>query len=163
MSPEIQRADERLRIRLLILLTIVAVLGAAGLLGLENYFAEFHNLTVEAQPAAAVKAERVVRAILVVMATGGVLFSLYLGRISWRTVRSERYPPPGARVLSDTEIRHGRQARRRGQAGLALALLTLLLTVAVVVRANSILGSMLDTTLKPTRVDYGGPTALPLP
>ncbi len=152
-SPDLQRADEGLRIRWLAVLTLVAALGAAGILRLDDYLGELHTVVAAAQPAAAAKARLAVRAILAVIAAGGVLFSLYLGRLSWRTLSSERYPPPGARVFSDTRIYRGPAARRRGQAALALALLTLLLTLAVVARADQVFGRLLEVKLKPTRVD----------
>ncbi len=154
-SPDLQRADEGLRIRWLAVLTLVAALGAAGILRLDDYLGELHTVVAAAQPAAAAKARLAVRAILAVIAAGGVLFSLYLGRLSWRTLSSERYPPPGARVFSDTRIYRGPAARRRGQAALALALLTLLLTLAVVARADQVFGRLLEVKLKPTRVEIG--------
>ncbi len=157
MSPEIQPADERLRIRLLILLTLAAVLGGAGLLGLDSHLSELQTLASEAQPVAAAKAKPVVLATLALMTAAGVLFSIHLAMVSWRTVRGERYPPAGTRVISDTEVCHGHRARRRGYTGLALALLMLWLTVAIAARAHRVFGGLLDTTLKPTAVDYGGP------
>lgn len=155
MSPEVQRADPRLRFRWLVLLTLAAALGAAGILRLDDYLTDLHVVAVEAQPAAAEKVRFAVRAILTLIAGGGVLFSLYLGWISWRTLRHERYPPPGARVLSDTRIYRGQPARRRGQAGLALAALTLVLTLAVVARTQRVFDRLLNTDLKPTRVEVG--------
>ncbi len=158
MSPDLQRADERLRIRWLAVLTLAAVLGAAGLLGLDHYLSGLDTVVADAQLDTVAKARLVVRAVLALIGLGGVLFSLYLARISWRTYSSERYPPPGARVLSDTRIYRGQAARRRGQAGLALAVLTLLLTLAVVTRADKVFDRLLDVTLKPTRVEVGGYT-----
>ncbi len=154
-SPEIQRADERLRIRWLILLMLAATLGAAGILRLDDYFTRLHAVATEAQPAAMAKAKHVIRSILAAGAAAGALFSLYLGQASFRIYRSERYPPPGARVLSDTRICRGRPARRRGQVGMVLSLLTLLLTLAVVILANRVFTRLLDTTLKPTRFEVG--------
>ena len=153
-EPEFQPADQRLRIRLLILSMLLAALGAIGLLALDHYLTGLQALAAEARPLAAAKVGQVVRAILALLAAGGVGLSLYLGRTSWRTLRSERYPPPGARVLSDTRIRRGRPARHRGQAGLALAALTLLLTVAIAWRANQVFSRLLDPTLKPTPIDF---------
>ncbi len=161
LEPEIQHADERLRTRWLILLTLTAALGAAGILRLDDYLTELHTVAAGAQPAAMVKARYAARAILALIAVGGVLFSFYLGWISWRVLRHERYPPPGAQVLSDTRIYRGRSARRRGQAGLALAVLTLLLTLGVVARANRVFGRLLEVTLKPTRVEVGARISIP--
>ncbi len=153
MSLEIQRADERLRIRWLIALTLVATLGAAGILRLDSYLTELHS-SVAGAAAASAKARSLVRWILAAFAGAGSLFSLYLGWSSWRVLSSERYPAPGARVISDTRIYRGRSARRRGQAGLLLAALTLLLTLAVALGAHRFFTRMLDVTLQPIRIEF---------
>ena len=157
MSVEIQPADPRLRFRWLVLLTLAAALGAAGLWILDGYLQELHGLADESPAAAAAQAKTYARAFLAILAAGGFFLSLYLARVSWRTLRAERYPPPGARLLSDTRIKRGRPARRRGQAGLALSVLTLLLTFAVVERAHRVFSDLLDTRLKPTRIDFQPP------
>ncbi len=154
MSTEIQPADPRLRSRWLVLLTLAAALGAVGLLTLDDFLRELHGLAARSHSAAAAQAKIAVRALLASIAAGGVLLSLLLARVSWRTLRAERYPPPGARVLSDTRIHRGRPARRRGQAGLALASLTLLFTLLVVTRAHQVFAGLLDTRLKPTVIDF---------
>lgn len=137
------------------MLTLVAALGAAAILFLDDYLRELHTLAAAVDPESVARARLAVRAVLAVIAVGGVLFSLYLGRISLRILSHERYPPPGGRVFSDTRILHGRPARRRGQAALALAVLTLVLTLAVVARAQQVFDRMLDVTLKPTRIEIG--------
>jgi hypothetical protein len=157
VSAEIQPADPRLRTRWLVLLTLAAALGAIGLLSLDGYLKELHGLASQSPAAAATQARGFARAILAAIAAGGVLLSLVLARDSWRTLRTERYPPPGARVLSDTRIRHGRAARRRGQAGLALSVLTLLLTVFIVARAHRVFSHLLETRLKPTPINFERP------
>ncbi len=158
MSPEIQPADARLRIRVLLAMTLLAAAGTAGLLVLDGYLDKLDSGGT-GKPLAAERALAVVRWFLALMAAGGVMLGLYLGWISWRTLRSERFPPPGVRVISDTRIRRGREARRHGQAGLALAAATLLLTVFVALRAHRLFASLLDTSLKPTPFDL--PAARP--
>ena len=163
MSAEIQRADARLRVRFLILMTIVALLGAVGILQLNAYLVELHALAGRAQPLAAEKALRAVHTVLGLLTAGAALLSLHLGWFSWRTLSSGRFPPPGARVISDTRIHRGLQARRRGQAGLAIATLTILLTTVVIRQTErlfqdffgSIAGS-LSVTLQLLPVAGGG-------
>ena len=150
---EVQRADPRLRVRVLLCMMLVAALGAAAILYLDAYLTELHTLVFEAKPEALDRARHAVFALLALIAAGGALFSLYLGRISWRTLRSERYPPPGTRVISDTEVHRGLEARRRGQAGLVLAALTLVLTMTIVSRAHRAFDQMLSPPLKPTQLD----------
>ncbi len=155
MSPQIQKADERLRIRWLVGLTLVAAIGAVGILRLDDYLSELHTLVAATQPATAEKARIAVRWVLAAIVGAGALFSLYLGWTSWRIYSGERYPPPGARVLSDTKILLGKAARRRGLIGLLLATLTLLLTLAVAARADRVFNRLLTPTLEPTPVEVG--------
>ena len=160
MSAEIQPADPRLRIRLLILMTVVALLGALGVLLLNAYLVGLHDLGPQLQPLAAEKAMRAAHAFFAVLLAAAVGFSLYLGRVSRRILASGRFPPPGYQVISDTRVRHGRQARRCGQAGLAAAALTVLLTALVLWQADRLLRQLLDTSLKPT---IYSPAELPAP
>ncbi len=152
MSPEIQPADAGFRVRVLLAMTLLAAIGAAGLLYLDAYLDDLDSGGT-GRLLAAERALAAVRWFLALMAAGGMLLGLYLGWISWRTLRSERFPPPGARVLSDTRVLRGRQARRRGQAGLVLAAATLLLTVFVALSADRLFARLLDTSLKPTPFD----------
>ena len=82
MSVEIQRADPRLRIRFLILMTIVAALGAAGILYLDAYLSSLHTLGPLLKPMATEKAMRAVQAFLAVLIAAAGSFSLYLGWLS---------------------------------------------------------------------------------
>ena len=150
MSQEIQRADPRQRRRVLFALTGVALAAALGILYLDAYLKELHELAEQAQPVAAARAMRAVRTGFALLMEGAVGLSAYLGRTSWRTLRSERFPPPGQRVISDTRIRRGHQARRHGRAGLVLAALTLLLTLAVSIAGHRLFEQLLDSSLKPT-------------
>ena len=63
MSPEIQRADDQLRIRWLAVLTIAAAVGAVGIVRLDDYLSELHIVTAAAQPATAARARLAVRVI----------------------------------------------------------------------------------------------------
>ncbi len=53
-----------------------------------------------------------------------LIFAAYFWRLGDRVVRSNRFPPPGMRVIRDTVVWHGDSARRRGRflQGLALIL-----------------------------------------
>ncbi len=150
MSEEIQKADPRLRLRILILLTVVAAFGALGILYLHAYLARLHDLGPHLQPLAATRTVRAAHVFLAVLTGGALGLGLYLGWISRRVLASQRFPPPGHRVISDTRVRRGRQARRVGLCGLAFAALTVLLTAAVVWQANRLFGQLLDASLKPT-------------
>ncbi len=152
-----QTADPGLRVRFLLGMILLAAIGAAGILSLEDSLARLHTPAAAPHPETIALARMAVRIFLAVVIAGGTLFSLYLASVSWRTITSERYPPPGTRVISDTRVRHGQPARRRGQAGLALAILTLLLTAVVTARASRIFGRLLATAAPSEQT--GQPTA----
>ena len=57
---------------------------------------------------------------------------------------------PGARVISDTRVLRGLRARRRGQAGLGISVLTILLTAVIAWRADRLFHQLLSTNLEPT-------------
>ncbi len=144
MSPEIQPADPRVRRRFLLAMILVAAVGAVALLSLDDHLSRLHGQLAAPQPEDLAQAQRAVRVFLALVAAAGVAFSLYFGRVSWRALHAERFPPPGTRVISDTLVRHGPAARRRAQAGLVLAIATLLLTLAVVASADRAFSRLLD-------------------
>ena len=150
MSEEIQKADPRLRIRLLVLMTAVALAGALTILYLNAYLVRLHDLGPLLHPLAAARAMRAVQAFLAVMMAGALGLGLYLGWISRRILASGRFPPAGHRVISDTRVRRGAEARRYGFGGLAMAAATVLLTALIVWQANRLFGLLLDSSLKPT-------------
>ncbi|MCP3963050.1 MAG: hypothetical protein GY719_34865 [bacterium] len=161
MSPEIQQADARFRTRFLLAMTVVAVVAAAGLVMLDDYLTELQTLAERAQPIAAEKTLKAARVVFALLTAGGAVLGLYLGRVSWRALRSGRFPPPGTRVLSDTVVRRGAAARLYGRAGLAFAVITVLLTALIVVQGDRLFRRLLDTSLKPT--PYTPPAELDAP
>ena len=48
----------------------------------------------------------------------------YLWRVGARTIRAERFPPPGFAVVRNTRVLRGQSARRRGRPAQALAAAT---------------------------------------
>ncbi len=163
MTHDIQPADPQLKRRFLLGMTGLAILIALGIHALDAYLLELHVLAQDAQPTAAAKAQDLIRMVLALLIAGTAALCLYLARSSWQTLKSERFPPPGTRVLSDTPIRRGAQARRYGQAGLLVAVLVMLVTVVVATQASRLLGKSFDTQLKPTPVffDETPPPSIP--
>ncbi|MEM7581944.1 MAG: hypothetical protein AAF560_01070 [Acidobacteriota bacterium] len=154
MTHDVQPADPRLRRRFLTVMVCVAALIALGIRALDAHLLELHVLAETAQPEAAVKAQDLMYKVLAVCFLAAAGLCLVLVRSSWKIIRSERFPAPGTRVLSDTPIRRGRAARRYGQAGLIVATLVLLLTWLITIQANRILEGSLDTRLQPTPVAF---------
>lgn len=153
MTLEIQPADPVLRRRFLIGAIAGVLVIAVGLNVLDAYLTGLHELALTAQPLAAAKAMRAVRIVLGLVVAGAVLLAGSLARTAWRTLESERFPPPGARMVSDTRIRRGREARRQGYAGLVMAGLILLLTAAIALAADALFRDLLSTKLRPTPFD----------
>ena len=154
MDPEFQPADPVQRKRVLIVLTMLALLIALGIHTLDAYMADLHALAKESYTTAAMRAKVAVRWVLGLLLAGGLGLSGYLASTSWRTLKHLRHPPPGAKVISDTKIRHGEEARSHGRVGLILAGLTLVFTIAVVALVSSRLEPLLDTSLRPTAVSF---------
>lgn len=138
----------------MVVMTSVAILIALGLHSLDAYLLDLHILAQDAQPIAAAKVQTLIRIVFVLFLVGTTALCLYLARSSWKTLKNERFPPPGSRVLSDTTIRHGLQARRYGQAGLVAAILLMLLTVVIAYQASRLMERSLSTSLKPTVTNF---------
>ena len=144
MSQEIQPADPRLRTVVLVLMTLAGMLGAAGLLYLDAHLTALLAFAEMAPPVVA--AERFLRAARIFLglsAAIAVLVAGSLARVSWRTLRSERFPPPGSRVTSDTPVLRGSAARRRGLTGLAVAVLMLGATALAIGQLDNVLRGLL--------------------
>jgi len=154
MDPEIQPADPQQRKRVLFAMMVIALLIALGINILDAYLVDLQALARESYTTAALKARLAVRWVLGLILASALGLSGYLASTSWRTLKHLRYPPPGTKVISDTRIRRGKEARDHGRAGLILAGLTLVLTVAVILLASSRLNPLLDTSLRPTSVSF---------
>ena len=108
---EIQRADRRLRMLLVLAFVGAVAVGAVGLSVFEGWLDEVRQL-------APADARRALRSAFLWVAGGAFATSLlpgvYLWRFGSRTRSAARFPPPGARVIRDTAILQGDAARRRG-------------------------------------------------
>ena len=152
MAREVQTADPDLRRRVLAILVLAGLLGVLGVLRLEAYLAELQALARSSPHEAAAHALEVSRLVLAAAAVLVAVLAAYLGRLSWRTLRAGRYPPPGTRVLSDTRVVRGPRARRYGWIFLALAIAILATGVLVAYQADRRLRSLLAPGLAPTDV-----------
>jgi len=61
------------------------------------------------------------RIIMVSMAFTLTSFGVYIIRISIKTIISEQFPPPGMKVIRNTELITGKSAKNRGFIGVILA------------------------------------------
>lgn len=128
---EVLRADRTLRNRLLLFLVVFSAAGAAIVFFLERHL-ETIVASSEDNPEAAVR--QVFQLLRVSTAVGGIgliVFGTYFARFSLRVLSSGSFPPPGTKVVRDTQIQRGSAARVRGWSGVALAALLVILGLAV--------------------------------
>jgi hypothetical protein len=110
---DIQRADPTIRRMVVVVLGAGIAIAAAILLIASRFRAPFEAWLVQDLRARTT----VVFAALTIISAGPVLgMAGYLWRLGQRIARSGRYPPPGLRVLHDTEIVDGPQAVRLSRA-----------------------------------------------
>lgn len=121
---QVERADPRTRRWAL---AFVALGAAAGLLAfsvVESRLPAIQAWITEDPAQAALRLRLIASGLAAAVAIPTLLFAAYFWRLGGRVVRSNRFPPPGMRVIHDTIVWHGTSARRRGRIlqGLALIL-----------------------------------------
>jgi hypothetical protein len=109
--PGIQRADPGARRRALLLAVAIGAAGWAAFFVLQEWLADLQTK----DPAIAREALEDAMIWGTWAATLPVLvFATWLWLLGARVRRAERYPPPGAKVIRDTPVLTGREARSRG-------------------------------------------------
>jgi hypothetical protein len=111
---EIRRADPVLRRRAMLLIAAGAVIGALAILAFERY-----GLRIEERLLADSQAMdgHVLGAFIVIALTGVaplVAFGIWSWRLGERIRTAGVFPPPGYRVIRDTQVIAGKAARTRG-------------------------------------------------
>jgi hypothetical protein len=110
---DIQRADPEIRRTIIVVLAAGIAIAAAILLFASRFRAPFEAWLVEDLRSRTI----VVFGALTIISAGPVLgMAGYLWRLGQRVASSGRYPPPGLRVLQDTEVVDGAQAIRLSRA-----------------------------------------------
>ncbi len=110
-TEEIIPADKGLRKKAIIL--IIGIVLAAVILGpyIKGYLADLRQEGVERPESAYPKMITLVKWVLGSAALGITLTGVYLLVIAFRALKAGRYPPPGMKVIKDTRIKTGRQAK----------------------------------------------------
>ncbi len=117
MKEKILPADREHRRRILLLFIVAATLGAL-IVGWGLPWAE-QNLARQ-NPESAL---RVLKAALVFVFLSVVALGLCLFRFGRSVLENERFPPPNHKVIRDTRILEGKEARTRGRVLVFLSLL----------------------------------------
>lgn len=128
--PEVQRADPTTRRRALVATVLIALIGWAAYVGLQDWLGGIREFDPARQRVALEKA--------LVWATWAALlpvalYAVWMWRYGTRVRRAARFPAPGARVIRDTPVLHGPPARLRGTVLRLLAAALGLLTAGTLV------------------------------
>lgn len=152
MSPplreEIQKADPELRKIVVLSLVIVCTAAVIGVVLLEDHLGELELLAMSSPTDAAEALARIARWFFLAIGAGALLGTGWMSWLSIRILRSDRYPPEGARTIRDMRVLRGRAARARAWLGLLFALLFLIAGLVVPQRAEEALDRVLSTVLE---------------
>lgn len=123
--PDIQKADPMARRRAFLILSVAAVIGAAGVLLFERYRAKLERL-IEDHADVLLAHPAVAAAALVVLTLPLYAATIALWRLGAAVVTAQRFPPPGQPVVRNTVVLRGWKAVYRGRVIQVLASVLLL-------------------------------------
>ena len=120
------KAHARLRHIVIIAFALITLLGALFIWVFDHsleYAESFRKPRSELSPATLRIALLALTLIMTVTLIG---FGGYLANISIRTLKLAQFPPPGLRVIKDTQVVIGKPARIRGAVGVILSILLII-------------------------------------
>lgn len=97
--------------------------GAAGILLAERLLEDLDVLSLHAPGEAISRTARTLRLLTGLIGLSTVAFGGYFMALSVRAMKHMQFPPPGARVISDTVVVRGDTARKRGLIGVVMSAL----------------------------------------
>lgn len=121
MNPKIIRADKSYRKKLIIIYLIVAIIGTVIVEWILPWAKEY-ILRLEPQTAL-----NVIKIILPLMFLSIVPIALYLLTFGRKVLKYGCLPPPGVKVIKDTKVVEGQNAKFRGRIVVAISLILIFL------------------------------------
>ena len=114
-------ADKKLRRRVLSLAIILCMLSLAAIYAVEQFLQDIQELAKESPEEAFEQVGAFLRVFLAAASFSLILISGWITRFSLKALQAEQFPTPATRVIRDTRITDGAQARRKAILGFVLA------------------------------------------
>jgi uncharacterized membrane protein len=126
MNRDIVPADKNLRKKLFIFLGLSVIAVLIIVPTFNEYLEQIKQAFKENPEVAFKKSMFVLKTTLSFVSLLLVMTGIYIMFLARRTLRSGQYPPPGMRVIRDTRIRTGAQARRAGISLIVISCISIL-------------------------------------
>ena len=133
MGNAIQKADPRLRKKLVVVIVIVAVVGIICQMVLQSYMPLITKWVLEDPKQIRLRIRIVFMSLAAVLAIPLLGFAVYLWRLGKKIISSKQFPPPNTRVVRDIPILRGSSASRRGRVIQLIAILSTILLIVLFV------------------------------
>lgn len=118
---EIQSADPAARKKALLLVAVVAGVGAVVVWAFESAFTRIEGTMADNPIEAVANMVSTIRILAAMVAILTMTIAIWLALLSARILKAERFPPPGMAVIRDVRIIRGAPARIRAWIGFVVA------------------------------------------
>jgi hypothetical protein len=127
MNQDIVPADKELRKKFIIFIVLVTILAILIEPYVKGYIEQIEKLSPKDPELAFKKSMFILKIALGFVSILLLSMGVYLVLLSRKILRSGQYPPPGMRVIRDTRLRTGGQARRTAISFIALSSILIIL------------------------------------
>lgn len=121
MEKQVLKPDKEYRKKAIIILIISIIAGLGVLAYFQVYIDDVKELAKYDRDQALTKIFFMLKIIMISMAFTLASFGIYVLRLSIKTIISEQFPPPGIKVIKETQVLRGSPAKNRGFMGVMLA------------------------------------------
>jgi hypothetical protein len=111
MEDQVVHADKKLRRQVPMGFVVLVLVGAVVIQGISSHMENLEQMAGSDSKLAIEKLGHLLLTMKAVNAVVSVVFAVYFFNVARKTWRSERYPPPGMRVIQDTKIQEGGRAK----------------------------------------------------